>query len=497
MKRGAVLLAMAVLAWACGAARGDGVVLLPSQALQRIAEQTQLAVVEVKPDRTVGVDLFISLLDESGESHEVPFLLPLQTMPEAFGVQEQTLAEFEERRVEPLKEVLDRGAREDEAWANRAWAACGGGAVLCGPCAVMLVAIPSAIIMPVYNRAGVSGSVLRIEPALSAATEHARAEVYPALKPEEMAALAETAALPAVVAKTLEQYAGRPFALVRLHTSPPPAEVSSGDRVPAEKHPGLCFAFTQGMVEKDGVSRYDYPLGTGQGWEQAIPLSRVYVVAPEDFLLDVGFPPGKWGRRQIAQAAGGRQVHVATWYDENPREDVEIGFRGRGRSSFMIERANRRRLVGVLGVVFPVAGLLAWVALFAAMVWPDEHAKSLGFWRALWRSWLTAQMACFVAVAIAIAMLLVVGAGICVTRDLGSSVMADGGLPVWTILGLLAGAAALIVVAILDYRILAARDRAARGFVWLSAAVAVFAAVVYLGASCAVLLALFGDPFGK
>ena len=74
---------MVAVAWLAlvavgGVALGDGMAIVPPQLRPLLAEQMQLAVVDVRPDNTVEVDLFISLNDTSGQSHEVPFLLPLR-----------------------------------------------------------------------------------------------------------------------------------------------------------------------------------------------------------------------------------------------------------------------------------------------------------------------------------------------------------------------------------------------------------------------------------
>lgn len=93
-------------------ARADGMLLVPGEMLRHFAEQSQIAVVEVRPDETVHVDLFISLLDTSGESHEVHFLLPLQTMPGEFGAEELSVWEFRRSRIDRLDTVFLVAAAE-------------------------------------------------------------------------------------------------------------------------------------------------------------------------------------------------------------------------------------------------------------------------------------------------------------------------------------------------------------------------------------------------
>jgi len=69
-------------------------------------EGQQTAVVTLKGNKTVTVDLFVSLLDSSEQSHEVVFFIPLGTNPTDFSVIEKMSLDFDEKLTEELDEAL-------------------------------------------------------------------------------------------------------------------------------------------------------------------------------------------------------------------------------------------------------------------------------------------------------------------------------------------------------------------------------------------------------
>jgi len=404
MKAWRLLAALVMLGGARGIARADGMLVAPSHMLAFFSEQAQVAVIEVKPDRTVAVDLFVSLLDTSGQSHEVHFLLPLQTMPAEFRVEELTLATFQERLVRPLEELFQRAAearRNREQTLTRLYTA---SSLLSGPCAFAVDWAWTGWPGSGLGRAA-SGGPITPPPALSVQTEHSQVDVYRALNKDELAALAKMRELPESVRKALTSYVGKPFALLRLRTQPGPARTEQKSWARPDEHPGIHLKFSQDMV-MTGYEYYNYayPLGTGQGWDQPIPLTQVYISGPDDLPLEVYFPqrhtttdlrskrPARITEEALGYAADGRQVHVATYLESNPREDVRIGLRGEGQSEFAIQQRRLKREVLLAWIGFPLLGIFAWAVAFSAAVWHSEAAKQLGLWRAFWQSWLMLQI---------------------------------------------------------------------------------------------------------
>ena len=71
-----------------------------------LREGQQTAVVTLKGDNTADVDLFVSMLDSSGQSHEIVFFVPLGKEPAGFSVTERTSLDFDQELTEELDEAL-------------------------------------------------------------------------------------------------------------------------------------------------------------------------------------------------------------------------------------------------------------------------------------------------------------------------------------------------------------------------------------------------------
>ncbi len=409
----AIVVAAGTLLLLVPLAHADGMILAPSNVLRYFAERSQVGVVEVKADHTVAVDLYISLLDTSGQSHEVSFLLPLQAMPKDFRAQETALVRFSEARLQPLDGVLraaDHERRQQQGAIVRAHTVT---SLVAGPLA--FTARNAALLEPLqWGTRGMpaGGAQSGPVPTISVRTEHSRLEVYASLQPDQLAALAQLSALPPKTRQALTSYVGRPFALVRLRTVPraeSAVEVDAGAHprpsyVPPEQQPGVVFSFDQAMIKDANGSahRYDFPLGTGQAWEHPIPTTQVYVTGDEALNLTVDFPGRPRGQGSLlskgesglhfsqAGAADGRQVHVATYLDSNPKQDIGIVLNSGGRSELALEMREMRGRALLSRVAFPALALAAWALAFWLVVWKGS-ARQLGFWAALGGSWVIAQ----------------------------------------------------------------------------------------------------------
>jgi len=378
-RRSAALTAsLLLLGCAYGPANGDGVLLLPSELLGAFTEQSQLAVIEVNRDRTCRVDLFVSLLDTSGRSHEVHFALPLQTLPKHLQAQEVAASQFREDRLRPLDGVFWAEQKAGEQAAIDRLTAGVAGAVVAGPLSLVLEGgyVFSAMMSGTKRAAGALPGAA-IGPAMTAETDHSKIEVYPALRAEDLARLAGLDDVPPTVREALKSYVGRPFALMRLRTIPSlrssPAERSLKER-------GIVFTFDQGMLRNGNGYSYDFPLGTGQGWANPIPATAIYVTADDDLNVRSLFPKTE---EDLAGAAAGadRQVHMASYYGQNLSQDVRVELLPSGKSDCVAKRDARRRGVVVGYVAFPVLGALAWLLGFRLTAWRGQRGGEQSFWR--------------------------------------------------------------------------------------------------------------------
>jgi len=101
-----LLAAAIVLSIPAPAIADGGPILSNSELWAQLEEGQQIAVVKLDTGSTAHVDLFISMLDNSGESHEVVFFLPLGYSPTEFSVEEKTSLDFDDTLTGELDEIL-------------------------------------------------------------------------------------------------------------------------------------------------------------------------------------------------------------------------------------------------------------------------------------------------------------------------------------------------------------------------------------------------------
>jgi len=395
---GATLLALML---AAAGARADCVLLAPEEWRGEVSEQVQFAVVEVRAEGSARMDVCVSLSDDSREPHELYLLLPLQARPEGFEARTMPVERFWQQHLAQLdalfEEALAHLAQRRAAIQSGARV----GAFAAGPVAVAAF-LPHSLFRGARVRryGGLSDRV--ILSGRSVRTQILQADVHASLKPDELAALTQLPAVPAAAKKAIEQYAGRPFALVKLRTLPPRRR---GAARPQATMPGIVLTFTEKMIEREGALCYDYPLGTGRAWPGEIPLTQVYITAPEQFDLDVTFPRRPrtttlpdyernmaYLDESAAWVARGRQVHMARYDRANPAEDIRVVLQAQGESEFAVAARARERRLKAARIGFPLLGALLWTAAFTLFVRRDGHAQSLGFWRGLGKSWLFASL---------------------------------------------------------------------------------------------------------
>ena len=87
-----------------------GPILSDSELWAQLREGQQTAVITLKDGNTADIDLFVSMLDDSGQSHEVVFFVPLGTAATEFSVAEKTSLNFDQELTGKLDRILRREA---------------------------------------------------------------------------------------------------------------------------------------------------------------------------------------------------------------------------------------------------------------------------------------------------------------------------------------------------------------------------------------------------
>jgi hypothetical protein len=241
----------------------------------QLEEGQQTAVVTLKDDNTADVDLFVSLLDSSGQSHEVVFFIPLGTAPTDFSVIEKTSLAFDEELTKKLDEALRKNAQSKSNIRLSLLSA----TLLTNGGWILLLCFPWQL----TRTGGGEGA-----PEETYETESSRVDIYGLDENTDLEALINTTGLDPSVRETLSRLRGQRIAIVTLQTQPPLP--SDGSPYPPTGQPGIHLAWTTALVPQSASAAYSYPLGTGSSWAHPIGLTRVYVVAPPGIDFTVQYP---------------------------------------------------------------------------------------------------------------------------------------------------------------------------------------------------------------
>jgi hypothetical protein len=276
-----IVIAVLLLGLPAPAMADGGPVLSDPQLWAQLEEGQQIAVVRLGNGNTAQVDLFISMLDRSGESHEIVFFLPLGLNPGDFSVTEKTSLDFDEAVTEELDRILLREARQTTSYRqNVRWSLLLGTLFINGAWSWPLWLL--------WSLAGCAAPGAQLAPIATYETESSQVAIYGMDEETDLQALIETTGLDPAVQETLARLEGQQIAVITLQTQPPPEE-SASYWEPAGQ-PGIHLAWTTTLVSHSAEATYAYPLGTGSAWAHPIEITRVYVVASPGVDFELQYP---------------------------------------------------------------------------------------------------------------------------------------------------------------------------------------------------------------
>lgn len=241
----------------------------------QLEEGIQTAVVTLNSDNTVDVDLFVSLLDNSGQSNEIVFFVPLGTEPTDFQVTEKTSLDFDNELTEELDVALRKEAQSKRDACLLLFSA-------------TLLTNGGWMIVPLFPLL-LSGCV-GIETEETYETDSSRVDIYGLDEDTDLEALINTTGLDPSVQETLSRLRGQQIAIVTLQTQPPLPGDRDDDWYEPTGQLGIHVTWTTALTPQSASSTYSYPLGTGSSWAHPIGLTRIYVVAPPDIDFTVQYP---------------------------------------------------------------------------------------------------------------------------------------------------------------------------------------------------------------
>ena len=303
-----VLLTVATALWPLTAKADGGPVVGPGLYTQ-LKEGQQIAVVTIKDLQSVSVDLFVSILDQTGESHEITYFVPLGTDASGLSVMETDSMTFSGTLLDELDGAIFAYGNQSREFAEYLFA----GALLTNGAWLTPLWLPVLL-------TGCAGTPMA--PTASFTTASSEVNVFGIDENTDVAALAATAGLDPSVAEALDRVRGQQIAVVKLHTAP---SSSSGETTGDGKsgEPGLYLSWNTALAPGTSGPTYAYPLSTGAAWASPIEMTRVYVVAPPDLHFSIKYP--KLGvNRPGLKVEAGRYVPVIADSGKTPAYAAEF-----------------------------------------------------------------------------------------------------------------------------------------------------------------------------
>ena len=371
-------------------AKADGAAVAPYDLWINLREGQQIAVITLKNNDTANIDLFISILDATGESHEVTFFVPLGTGASGFSAVEQDIHTFSLQTTENLDSYI----RTYLFNKNMAIYTLFGGTLLAN----------GALLVPLWAPLLLSGcSAAEPKPEAVFHTKSSQISIFAIDKNTDLEALIKTAGLDSSVKEVLSRLQGQQIAIVKLHTQPQTESAYESTTYSEAGEPGIHLSWTASLVSSGSGSTYSYPLGTGASWSKPIELTRVYIVAPPGIDFDVSYPAigkNESGYKQrtgaliadyyqkpayaVDEARGdfGR-IWRATYTQSNSAEDITVITRSQTALSRLQVGIQQKAisLALIFAVIFGLAfWVLAWHFLMPRLIGREHDPKNRLRW---------------------------------------------------------------------------------------------------------------------
>jgi len=350
-----------------------------------IEEGQQIAVVHLQQDGTCQVDLFVSMVDRSGQSHEVTFFLPLGIEAGDFGVVEETSLAFDEALTEPIEAQLKAESQREADYQDRLRVA-----LLLGTLPTHAGWIWPGALLSLWGGWGMGA----MAPVATFETPSSQVAIYDIDAETDLQALIETTGLDPKVKETLAALQGQQIAVIKLLTQPVSAEGESEFRWESTGQPGIHLGWRSTLIPHPTGATYNYPLGTGKAWASPIELTRVYVASPPELDFTVEYPQLGQDLSGLAETSYYRLAwevedtqspafavneaygvfgHIwrAIYVKSNSAQDLVVtSLPGPGQE---LQQAIRQaRVQGVIAAltwpIGPLAGLAAWVTAWRVVM---------------------------------------------------------------------------------------------------------------------------------
>lgn len=213
-------------------AKADGGPIVPHDLWADLKEGQQVAVVTILNQTTAKVDLFISILDKTNQSHEVVFFVPVGTATSNFYAVEQNIATFDKQTTTELDSVIRQSAINRQHAVQVLFS----GALLTN----------GALLVPIWAPILLTGCAApETKPEATFQTESSQISIYSIEENTDLNALINTTGLPSSVLNTLSKLKGQQVAVVKLQTHP---QVGGGTTPSLSSEPGVHLSWNTSFV---------------------------------------------------------------------------------------------------------------------------------------------------------------------------------------------------------------------------------------------------------
>jgi hypothetical protein len=393
----AVLIAFIFPAWPLST-KADGGPIVDPNLFAKLKEGQQVAVITLQDTSTGSVDLFVSILDQTGESHEVVFFVPLGVKADQFAVWEQDSLAFNDQFTNRLDMALFQSYRQNQQFMQYLFA----GALLTN----------GVWLTPLWLPLLFTGCAEAPPPISTFKTDSSEVSIFGLDESTDLEALTSTTGLDASVMETLSQLRGQQIAVVNLHTKPQvTATESANESAEPTGEPGLHLSWRTTLATAESGTTYAYPLGTGAAWAHPIEMTRVYVVAPEklDFTVQYpklgenrsGFTRKQWSYEPRIADSGQEQAYAVdtatdvslypyhgrqniwrvTYTNSNAAEDILVTVNESSGSNLgtSLRRAGPDLALIIGLIIAALFWIMAWYLLMPRLLGRDRKIK--GLWR--------------------------------------------------------------------------------------------------------------------
>lgn len=255
-----------------------GPVLSDPERWAQLKESQQIAVITLDSDNTAHVNLFISMLDTSGETHEIVFFIPLGVGTANFTVTEKTSFQFDQELTEELDQILDEETKRASEYARDVNISLLVGSLM----------VNGGWSWPIWIPLLLSNCGAAPAPTATFDTESSQVSIYDLEENVDLQELINTTGLDPEVKETLSRFKGQQIAIINLQTVLLNIERSSYESPGSQ--PGIHLSWDTKLVPREKGMVYTYPLGTGSAWAHPIEITRIYIVSPAGIDFDPQYP---------------------------------------------------------------------------------------------------------------------------------------------------------------------------------------------------------------